>query len=71
MTRSGASRHYAATAGRAQAGSVDIVVIPLTDERANRRFALCFKARDSLTPATARMVDFPAGRAQAAERASP
>jgi DNA-binding transcriptional LysR family regulator len=55
---------------RAQAKSGDIVVIPLAEDWAKRRFAVCFRARDGLAPAAARLVDFLAERAQAAERTS-
>lgn len=44
----------------------EIKVIPLKDAWANRSFAVCFRDRDLLAPAAARMVEFLAGRGAAA-----
>jgi DNA-binding transcriptional LysR family regulator len=46
-----------------QVESGEIVTIPLADAWAKRRFAVCFRDRDALSPAAARMVDFLAIRA--------
>lgn len=40
-----------------------VVLVPLTDEWARRRFAICFRRYDDLQPAAARLVEFMAGRA--------
>jgi DNA-binding transcriptional LysR family regulator len=55
-------------AGAVASGAVRL--IPLTDDWARRRFALCFRDRGTLPPAAARMVEFLHERAaQAAPRA--
>ena len=41
----------------------EIVVIALTDAWAKRRFAVCFRDPETLSPAALRMIDFLAARA--------
>lgn len=47
----------------------DVVTIPLVDGWARRRFAICFRDRDSLQPASRRMLAFLAGKAEASASA--
>ena len=44
----------------------EVVAIPLTDPWARRRFAICYRDRDTLQPAAARMLEFLGARAEAA-----
>ena len=43
----------------------EVVAIPLTDPWARRRFAICYRDRDTLQPAAARMLEFLGARAEA------
>ncbi|HSV47980.1 MAG TPA: LysR family transcriptional regulator [Ramlibacter sp.] len=49
-------------AARATAG--DLKLVPLTDAWAKRRFAICFRDRESLPPPAARLLEFLAERAR-------
>jgi DNA-binding transcriptional LysR family regulator len=57
-----------AEVGRAYARIFDMKVVPLTDEWAARRFAICFKDYEALQPAAQRLVDHLAMRAARAAR---
>jgi DNA-binding transcriptional LysR family regulator len=56
-----------AQVSRAQVAAGEIVTVALLDDWARRRFALCFRSREGLTPAASRMVDFLAERAEPSE----
>ncbi len=50
----------------AEARRKEVVIVPLTDRWAQRRFAICFRSVDGLQPAAARLLDFLAQRADPA-----
>lgn len=53
------------------APSLDLRVIPLQDDWANRRFAVCFRSPESLSPAARQLVDYLAHAAATARAARP
>jgi DNA-binding transcriptional LysR family regulator len=49
----------------------EISVVPLTDSWAKRRFAVCFRDPEALSPAASRMVEFLASKAASKEDSVP
>ena len=52
--------------GRRAAASADLSLVPISDAWAERRFAVCFRQREALPPASRRLLDHLEARAAAA-----